>query len=257
VEAVHAVYYTDPACPWSWAREPAMWALRREFGEGVAITYVMGGLAREFGPAETLVAEWLDAADASGMPVDPRLWRDSAPRSSFPACLAVKAAAEQGLEAPLLRRLRMGLLAGRRKLDTTEALVEEARGVPGLDVARFRIDLASNAIVEAFASDLERAGDRRARLPVLAFGDAATVGRAGTLGDLRAAARAAGAPAADGSPPPGVEEALRRHGPVAAAEVAAICGLPEPRAQAELWRLALEWRARPEPGLTGHMWSAA
>jgi hypothetical protein len=40
-------------------------------------------------------------------------------------------------------------------------------------------------------------------------------------------------------------------------EVAAACDLPEPRAHAELWRLALEWRARPERRGTGHLWHAA
>ena len=40
-------------------------------------------------------------------------------------------------------------------------------------------------------------------------------------------------------------------------EVAAVCDLPGPRAAAELWRLALEWRARPERVLGADMWSPA
>ena len=72
---------------------------------------------------------WLDASDRSGMPVDPRLWREAPIASSYPACMAVKAAAEQGPEAAgrYLRALREGLMCFRRKLDTREALVEEAR----------------------------------------------------------------------------------------------------------------------------------
>jgi protein-disulfide isomerase-like protein with CxxC motif len=46
VTVVHVIYYTDPACPWSWAAEPALRRIEGEFGDGVAITYVMGGLAR-------------------------------------------------------------------------------------------------------------------------------------------------------------------------------------------------------------------
>ena len=42
----------------------------------------------------------------------------------------------------------------RKKLDHAEALVGEA-GPAGLNVDRFRIDLASNAITEAFAADLD------------------------------------------------------------------------------------------------------
>ena len=46
--SLHVLYYTDPACPWSWAAEPALRRLQAEFGDDVRITYVMGGLAREF-----------------------------------------------------------------------------------------------------------------------------------------------------------------------------------------------------------------
>ena len=42
----------------------------------------------------------------------------------------------------------------RRKLDGPDALMEEARRA-GLDMARFRIDLESNAMLEAFGNDLE------------------------------------------------------------------------------------------------------
>jgi putative protein-disulfide isomerase len=127
VAAIDASYFTDPACARSWGLEPALRRLRVEFGEQVRITYVMGGLAREFSAPERRVAEWLDVAEATGMPVDPRLWLASPPRSSYPACMAVKAAAEQGAEEPYLRRLREGLLCERRRLDHAEAFVHEAR----------------------------------------------------------------------------------------------------------------------------------
>jgi hypothetical protein len=62
-------------------------------------------------------------------------------------------------------------------------------------------------------------------------------------------------PAADGRP--GVEEALRRFGRLATPEVAAACDLPGPRAPAELWRLALEWRVRPQRVPGGELWEPA
>ena len=80
-----------------------------EFGGDVQITYVMGGLAREYsGDLSWLVIEWLDAADRSRMPLDPRVWHEAPLRSTFPACMAVKAAAEQGPAAAgrYLRALR-------------------------------------------------------------------------------------------------------------------------------------------------------
>jgi predicted DsbA family dithiol-disulfide isomerase len=269
VGAVHVTYYTDPACPWSWAAEPGLRRLLAEFGDSLEITYVMGGLAREFRkPLETM-RHVLDAADASGMPVDPRVWLDAPPRSSYPASLAVKAAAEQGLDAPYLRVVREGIMAGRRALDTPDALIDAARRVPGLDVDRFAIDLRSNAITEAFGADIERARTaapethtaevRRVPFPSFEFrgadGIVHGVYDSGEVGALRAAALAAGASTDGGLPE--VEPALRRFGRLATPEVAAVCDLPGPRAAAELWRLASEWRVRPDRVLTGELWAAA
>ncbi len=247
-----------------------MRALERELGEQLRVTYVMGGLAREFGRTERLVGEWLDASDRTGMPVDPRLWLVGPPTSSFPACLAVKAAAEQGDPGPYLRRLREGVLCDRRKLDTTEALVEEARAVPELDVERFRIALGSGAIVEALGADLDRAAAATARGGAGPNGRVAlpSVELSGTDGEVRGiygfgephayrdAAVAAGA-APRAAPAPDVERALRRLGRAATVEVGAACDLPGPLAAAELWRRASEWRVRAERKGTGHLWSLA
>jgi putative protein-disulfide isomerase len=252
---VRARYYTDPACAASWAAEPALRALMVEFGPDLSFEYVMGGLAREYG--EPPVMGWLAASDQSGMPVDPLLWRDGPIGSSYPACMAVKAAAEQGPDAAgrYLRALREGLFCFRRKLDTTEALVEEARGV-GLDVERFRIDLASNAVVEAFAADLDAARSApEAQLPSLMLGDSHWVhGRQPYERYREAALAAVATPSAER---PGVADALARFDRMAAVEVAAVCDIPLPRAQSELWELAMQWRARPVPVLAGHLWEAA
>jgi len=32
-----AYVYTDPACPWSWAAEPALRAMEAEFGDGLEV----------------------------------------------------------------------------------------------------------------------------------------------------------------------------------------------------------------------------
>jgi putative protein-disulfide isomerase len=257
-------YYTDPACSASWKIEPGLRRLQTEFGAGVQITYVMGGLARQYEGDQSRVArEWLDASSASGMPVDPRAWNTpGAIASTFPACMAFKAAEEQGTEPAqrYLRALREGILCRRRKLDGAAALVDEAR-TAGIDAERFRIDLESNAIVEAFGADLQYTRERGIEtLPVLLFsGDDGAEHRC-NAGDAyevwRHAALACGAQPADG-PRPSAEEALARFGSLATVEVAAVCDLPGPRAPAELWRLAVEWRVRPERFLTGELWTLA
>lgn len=249
-----------------------------EFGDNVSWTYVMGGLARDYTNTrearDARLAHWLDVADRGEMPIDPRLWRESAIGSSYPACMAVKAAAEQAgdVDGRYLRAVREGLMCFRRKLDTTEALVEEARRA-GLDVERFRIDLASNATVEAFGNDLEEtrsappdavvtssAGPERISFPSVLF-EGEGGARHGawefrSYDELRAAAVAAGAEPA-GAAPPGVLDALSRFGTMATAEVAAVCALPGPRAPAELWRLASEWQVRPVRVVTGELWERA
>jgi predicted DsbA family dithiol-disulfide isomerase len=76
VGAVHVTYYTDPACPWSWAAEPGLRRLQAEFGATLRITYVMGGLVREFRkPVETM-HHVPDARAASR----PRVTPDAPPR---------------------------------------------------------------------------------------------------------------------------------------------------------------------------------
>ena len=253
-----------------------------EFGEQVQFTYVMGGLAREFDPAPEEAAarlrHWLDAAGESGMPVDPRLWFEGPISSSYPVCLAVKAAAEQSDDAGAryLRRVRQGLMCFRRKLDNTEALVEEARAA-GLDVERFRIDLGSHAVVEAFGADLElgrelppdvpesdtrcsAGGVERLPFPTLRFdgedGETRWVFGTQPLEAYRAAAVAAGAETA-GTDAPSVLEALKRFGWMAAVEVEAVCELAALQVQGELWRLAADRRAKPQRVLTGWLWEPA
>ena len=230
-------YYTDPACPDSWAGEPALRKLMVEFGDDLSITYVMGGLARQFDDPAAMIVPWLDAAERSGMPVDPRVWAEAPLSSSYPACMAVKAAEEQGpeLAGRYLRALREGIFCFRRKLDNVEALVEVARSV-GLDAGRFRSALGSNAIVEAFGADLEETRSLGAPLPHLAFDPPPTPPAPPALSPL---------------------DVVARFGRTASIEVSTVCGLGLPLVEAELWRLATEFRVRPVRVLTGVLWEPA
>jgi predicted DsbA family dithiol-disulfide isomerase len=254
VRAVHVSYYTDPGSPRSWAAEPALRRVLTRFGDGVSISYVMGGLARRIEDPLRMLRDVLDAAAESAMPVDPRLWLEHPPQSTYPSCLAVKAAAEQGLDVAFLRRAREGFMCERRTLCRSEALVDLARTVAGLDVARFAIDLESDAIIESFGADLERtraaAGGRE--LPFAEVEGAAGVHE---VAGIEALVEAAGAEPNGGPPAP--EAALRRFGRMATAEVAAVCELPGPLAAAELWRLAAEWKVRTQPSLSGELWEPA
>jgi putative protein-disulfide isomerase len=244
--------FTDPFCSWSWASEPQLRRLEVEFGGQVEVTFVMVGLHRRIERPHQLALAALDAAADSGMPVDPRVFLRDPPASTHPACLAVKAAAEQGAAAGYLRRLREAILLEGRRMDSAPALLDAAREAGGLDLDRMRVDLGSNAIVEALGADLDRAatvdgahhapGTGRVTVPALLAGGAGGVYGYGPYERWRSALTAAGAQSRPDRPT--VEEALRRWGALATAEVAAACDLPGPRAPAELWRLALDWRIR-------------
>lgn len=290
---VEVRYYTDPACPYSWGTEPQLRRLMWEFGDALRFSWVMGGLARSYGPAyrdsesgigfgrdpfADLMGLWLDRAAGSGMPVDARLWSANPIASTYPACQAVKAAAEQGSQAAYryLRRLREGLMTERRKLDHTEALIGEA-GAAGLDVERFRIDLASNAITEAFAADLdevrnppaaareggkvsETEGRERITFPSAVFRgeDGAEHGVFGfqQYEPYRDAALAAGAATARTERADPIE-AIRLFGRCTTRELEELTGKPLPVLQAELWALARDWKLRPVGVLGGTFWELA
>lgn len=264
---VHTRYYTDPACPWSWALEPALRRLVSECGESLEIEYVMAGMGSALEEPSSFVLQVLEAAAQSGMPADPRLWLKDSPGSSHPACMAVKAAAEQGDPASYLRRLREGFFCRNRKLDNSDGLLAEAREVAGLDLERFKIALASHGVLELLGADLERAravspehhseGEDRVTLPSLEFvgEDGAVHGVYGhsRFQALREAAERAGAVFSE--PAPSIERALERFGTMTTAEVAEVCQLPGPGAPAALWQLAGEWRIKVERCGGGELWS--
>jgi putative protein-disulfide isomerase len=290
---VEVRYYSDPACPWSWGSEPKLRRLIWEFEGELEFAWVMGGLARSYGEdyrdeegaigAGTdcfadLISHWLDVTAQTAMPCDPRIWTQNPISGSYPACMAVKAACEQGSEAcyRYLRRLREGLMVWRRKLDHVDALVAEA-GPAKLDVERFKIDLGSHAITELFASDLDEVRDipaeareagevrrtegrGRISFPSMVFVDA-DGGRHGVWGwrpyeEYREAALAAGARQANEGPlEPRV--AVQRFGTIATPEAVALADRPAPVVEAELWKLATEWQLRQVAVLTGTLWERA
>jgi predicted DsbA family dithiol-disulfide isomerase len=280
---VQVRFYTDPACPWSWAGEPALRRLMWEFEGELEFVWVMGGLARSYEKADLLevVSQWLVDAAEGGMPNDPRIWTENPLASTYPACQAVKAASEQGWEAGYryLRKLREGIMFERRKLDHADALIDAA-GRSGIDRARFEVDLRSHAITEAFGADLEEVRDPPSEARQagaihrsskgrerISFPSAVLIGEDGTRygawgsdsvdpDKLRDAALAASAKQVNqGALEP--LDAIKRFGRCATKELEVLAGRPRPVIEAELWALARDWKLKPVPVLTGAIWELA
>jgi putative protein-disulfide isomerase len=279
---VQVRFYTDPACPWSWAAEPALRKLMWEFDGELEFAWVMGGLTRSYEEADLLEvsSQWLEDTAAGGMPTDPRIWTENPLSSSYPACEAVEAAKEQGWQAAYryLRTLREGIMFERRQLDHPEALAEAA-GRAGIDSSRFERELGSDAAGAAFAADLEevrappqeardadaihrsRKGRERISFPSAVFVGEGT--RHGVWGSdsvdperMRAAALAAGAARVNESPLEPLE-AIARFGRCATRELEVLVNRPRPEVGAELWALAREGALRPVSALTGTVWEPA
>jgi putative protein-disulfide isomerase len=243
----------------SWGHEPNVRRLMVEFGDSLEWRLVMGGLGRDYsGHEEGALRAWAIDAGLIDMPMDPLLWNEGGISSTYPACMAVEAAGEQGVDlaARFLRGVREGLMCFRRKLDSLEPLVEEARRV-GLDVERFRVDAGSHAIIEAFGADLDLTRNApesspredRVPFPTLRFGDEGWVFGNASYEELSFAAEAAGAVRSVVTL--SVDEAFARFERLAVREVEVLCGLPGPRAHAELWRRASEWEVKPLPAGQG------
>jgi putative protein-disulfide isomerase len=171
---LEGTYYTDPLCSWSWAFEAPWRRLRRSLGDRLAVRTAMGGLLpdwRSFSdsvndihrPAQMAPA-WISVAELSGMPIDEAVWRDDPPASSYPACVAVKAAERQSAAgaALYLRRLREAVMLDRRNIARRDVLLEIAGELAGdapraLDLERFTRDLTGEAAGALFRDDLKEA----------------------------------------------------------------------------------------------------
>lgn len=288
--SVEVRYYSDPACTWSWAAEPTLRRLTFEFEGELDFVWAMGGLARHFGSTyrdtegrigsgpdcyADLMSHWLNVAGRTGMPCDPRLWTEAPISSTFPVCIAVEAAAEQGWEAAYgyLRRVREGLLCFRRALDKRDVLVDEA-GPAGLDVARFTSALDSDRPVEAFEAHMAEArhvpdearemgktsvteGHERLSFPSAIFigsdGERHGVWGYQPAEAYRKAALAAGASQVNEGPLP-VLDAAARFGRLAIPEVEVLAETEPLETRATLWRQAEQGNLHPLPALTGTLW---
>jgi len=98
---MEVVHYADPLCWWSWGLEPVLQRLREVYGDQVKITYKMGGFAesiaewrKEYDVVEDkALRHWIaESISLTKNPIDIDYILKTRLESSWPACIAVKAA---------------------------------------------------------------------------------------------------------------------------------------------------------------------
>jgi predicted DsbA family dithiol-disulfide isomerase len=120
---------------------------------------------------------WMQAAHMSGMPVNPNIWINDPPVSSYFACMAVKAAALQSPRAgsTYLRALREAIMLNSINISKAGALLKIAETVAHeqpdvLNYTIFKKDLAEDHAKKAFERDIAEVRMRNiSRCPTLLF----------------------------------------------------------------------------------------
>lgn len=117
---------------------------------------------------------WLEAKQMTGISLDDRIWFLDPPASSYPACLAVKAAALQSPEAAelYLKAVQQAIMTGGKNIAKKEVLLSVAADLatthPEFDAVLFKERLQSKAAIAAFKADLAEVDSARiTRFPSL------------------------------------------------------------------------------------------
>ena len=164
-------YYTDPLCCWSWGMEPQMRKLRYLLRDRLQIEYVMGGLISDWKHFSDQLNDisspsqvgplWMEAKHMTGQPMDEFLWVKDPVDTTYPACMAVKAAELQSAIAgeAMLRKLREAVMLQQKNIGNKEVILEVASGLADkdiLDLATFERVWMSQQAADLFRKDLEK-----------------------------------------------------------------------------------------------------
>lgn len=277
---VEITYFTDPYCSWCWATEPMLYRIRETYRDQVHIRYVMGGLVRDMADfydslndirtTAEVAPHWRMVSQRSGQPIDERLMDDIRDPhfSTWPACIAVKAAFFQGegVGEAYLRRMRRAALTERKIISLPKVYLALAQEVVGLDVDRFRADLESSAAERAFQADLAECRRYGATgFPTLLFRRHSPLAVPGperpmlvvghrSFATYRQVLRQL-APDLEEHPPRDVLTLLAEYGPLTTRELAEIYDKPVDPLRSEMDALVAQGRVEKLPVRDGEFWA--
>ncbi|CAH0991914.1 hypothetical protein SIN8267_02029 [Sinobacterium norvegicum] len=140
-------YVHDPMCSWCWGYNPVWQQLKQQLPEGVAIEYIVGGLAPDTDepmPAEQrqqIEGYWREIQDQLGSEFNFDFWQENTPRrATYESCRAVIAADKQGEQETMIEAIQQAYYLRAKNPSDRSVLVELATEI-GLDTATFLADL--------------------------------------------------------------------------------------------------------------------
>ena len=176
---VKIIYYTDPICSSCWGIEPQLRKLKLEYGDYIDIDYRMGGLLPDWSynsggiskPSD-VAHHWDEASLYYEMPIDGNVWIEDPLDSSYPSCIAMKAAQIQSKDKAVyfMRILREKLYLDKKNIAKWENIAVAAK-IAGLDIQKLKTDYDGDA-KKLFQEDLNYARTLGVRgFPTLFFAD--------------------------------------------------------------------------------------
>ncbi|WP_095954530.1 DsbA family protein [Flavobacterium sp. ACN6] len=177
---IKIIYYTDPICSSCWGIEPQLRKLKLEYGDYFDIEYRMGGLLPDWSYNSGRISKpsdvahhWDEASLHYEMPIDGDVWLEDPLDSSYPSCIAFKAAQIQSEEKAVkfMRILREKLYLEKKNIAKWENIVEAAK-IADLDIEKLKADYDGDA-KKLFQEDLNYGKTLAVRgFPTLFFADA-------------------------------------------------------------------------------------
>ncbi|WP_062264144.1 DsbA family protein [Endozoicomonas arenosclerae] len=146
------IYLHDPMCSWCWGFKPTWEKVKSSLPEGISYINIMGGLAPDShepmpdATRQMIRSTWLKIQQQLGTQFNFDFWEKCQPRrSTYPACRAVLAAAEQGAEEAMILAIQEGYYLQAKNPSDIDALVGFANDL-GLDTELFKQQMVSDEI---------------------------------------------------------------------------------------------------------------
>lgn len=155
------IYIYDPMCSWCWGYSATWQVLQEKLSSMVEVKYIVGGLAADSDepmPEKMqyfLQQTWHKIAAQLGTEFNFDFWTQCQPRrSTYPACRAVIAAREHGLEQAMYFAIQQGYYLHAKNPSDNATLIALATSI-GLEANTFKKALMSEQVNQQLLTELD------------------------------------------------------------------------------------------------------